>query len=224
MSLSVIVQPGIQFIDGETPINATTLNALATPNVTVSGTVGGDTSVQVDGVTIDQGGAGSSLQVKNGAIGATKLADLCVQTNKIENVAVTTAKINDLAVTTAKLADAVITPGKLADGVITPNKVDWSGAAISGAAPTVDWTTGLTHSLTTSGTTTITHSGGLDGQSLILAVTYSGAHTLTWAVPGGTTLKWKDGAAPVSSGAGKVDVFCFLRIGTVYYATVVKNF
>ena len=103
MALTVTVKPGATVIDGVTPLNAATLNALAVPTVSVSGTIGGDTSVAVDGTTIDQGGAGSSLQVVDGGIGTDKLADSAVTADKLASDAVETVKIKDANVTAAKL-------------------------------------------------------------------------------------------------------------------------
>ncbi|HRS29503.1 MAG TPA: hypothetical protein P5255_14695 [Phycisphaerae bacterium] len=106
MALTVTVKPGATVIDGVTPLNAATLNALAVPTVSVSGTIGGDTSVAVDGTTIDQGGAGSSLQVVDGGISNAKLADGSVNAGKLASNAVEAAKIKDGNVTAAKLDDA----------------------------------------------------------------------------------------------------------------------
>lgn len=75
MALTVTVTPGLVAVDGETAIDAATLNALASPTVQVSGTIGGSTSVAVDNLTIDQAGSGSSLQVKDGGITAAKLIE-----------------------------------------------------------------------------------------------------------------------------------------------------
>ena len=75
MALTVTVTPGLVPVDGTTPINAATLLAMASPTVEVTGTIGGSTSVSVDNTTIDQGGAGSSLQVVDLGITPAKLSE-----------------------------------------------------------------------------------------------------------------------------------------------------
>src|SRR5574343_353302 len=112
MALNVTVKPGITVVDGVTPINAATLNALGNPTVEVTGTVAGSTSVGGDGVTIDQGGTGSTIRVIPGGITATQLGA----------GAVTETKIGAEAVSFAKLGlDAFVAPSALAQGLVVQN-------------------------------------------------------------------------------------------------------
>jgi hypothetical protein len=69
------------FVDGGTPLNAATLNALANPSVTISGTAEGTASISLDGVTVENGSSG--LQIKDGGVGTTKLAATSVMAAKL---------------------------------------------------------------------------------------------------------------------------------------------
>lgn len=91
-----------------TDANVTTAK-IADANVTAA-----KLATVTDGVTLDQLGTGSTLEIKSGGVGATQLASNAVTTAKITDANVTTAKIADGNVTTAKLADASVTDAKLA--------------------------------------------------------------------------------------------------------------
>ncbi len=225
MAITATVVPGVVIEDGVTPLNAATLNLLGSPTVSVTGNWSGVSSVAVDNATIDVGGAGGSLRVKDGAITAAKLASLAVQSGNIDAGAVTVGKIGALAVDSGKLADGAVTAGKIAAGAVTAAAVDWSGGTLAATVtPSLDWSLGLTYTMTTTGNTTITFLNGVDGQSVLLAVVMSGSHTLTWVLPSATYLKWKEGAAPTPSASGKTDIYSFVLIGATYYGAVVKNF
>ncbi len=60
----------------------------------------------------------------NGAVTEDKLATQAVGTTKIANMAVTTVKLDDQAVTTPKIANANVTTEKLADGAVTEEKLE----------------------------------------------------------------------------------------------------
>lgn len=126
MALTVTVTPGLVAVDGETPINAATLNALSSPTVQVSGTIGGSTSVSVDNLTINQSGAGSSLQVINAAITPTKLSgDARFDINQYASASISGAA--DAEVYTLTLSPA---PALYSDGMTVKFRAE---SAISGA-------------------------------------------------------------------------------------------
>ena len=60
----------------------------------------------------------------NGAVTEDKLATQAVGTTKIANKAVTTEKLDDQAVTTPKIADANVTTEKIANGAVTEEKLE----------------------------------------------------------------------------------------------------
>lgn len=126
MALTVTVTPGLIAVDGETPINAATLNALSNPTVQVSGTIGGSTSVSVDNLTINQSGAGSSLQVMNAGITPTKLsAEARFDVNQYASASISGAA--DAEIYTLTLSPA---PASYSDGMTVKFR---AATAISGA-------------------------------------------------------------------------------------------
>jgi hypothetical protein len=103
---------------------------------------------------------------------------------------------------------------------LTGARIDSHYGAITtdtdGATVTFDF--GLTdkHLVTLGGNRTLAISGGFDGQTMLLILKQdaTGSRTVTWW----SSITWPGGAAPtLSTGAGKIDVFSFLRTATGAY-------
>jgi hypothetical protein len=174
MALSVTVTPGTTVVDGTTPLNAATLNAIATPTVSVTGTIGGSTSVSVDGITIDQGGAGSSLQVVDAGVTATKLAatlNLASKTVTLPATSVTAAMLAatlDLSTKTVTLPATSVTAAMLAATLDLSAKTVTLGNTTVGVLTKASAGAHLAHGSATyaSGTVTVSTSdpsGGSNG-------------------------------------------------------------
>lgn len=83
-------------------------------------------------------------------------------------------------------------------------------APAAGTAFTISLATDTVHAIETSGNATITLPAPAAGKSFQLQITYGGAHSITWAVTGGSTIGWPAGTAPTpTSTNGKIDVFNF---------------
>ena len=85
----------------------------------------------------------------------------------------------------------------------------------SGAADTIDWTTGLKHKSTLTANCTYTFTAPVGPCNMILRVIQdvTGSRTVTWP----TTVKWPGGTAPVlTTTANAIDLFAFYFDGTNY--------
>ena len=69
----------------------------------------------------------TGAQIKNTAIGSSKLADDAVATAKIADNAVSSAKIASSAITEAKLGSNAVTTAKISNTSVTAAKMDLSG-------------------------------------------------------------------------------------------------
>tara|TARA_R100000654_G_scaffold36217_1_gene61869 strand:- start:11309 stop:13228 length:1920 start_codon:yes stop_codon:yes gene_type:complete len=79
--------------------------------------------------------------------------------------------------------------------------------ALSGTTPTCNVNSAGGFSLTTSGNTTFTFSGGSSGyaQGFVLQVTAGGSHTLTWP----NSVDWAGGSAPDAPASGESNLYVF---------------
>lgn len=84
-------------------------------------------------------------------------------------------------------------------------------APAAGSTFTIDLANGTIQGLTTNANATVTLPAPAAGKGFQLQINYGGAHTLTWAVTGGSTIGWPGGKTPAAtSAAGKTDVFNFI--------------
>ena len=93
----------------------------------------------------------------------------------------------------------------------------------SGAADTIDWTTGNKHRsrLTANVTYTFTAPNGPTNLVLRLVQDATGNRTATWPA----AVKWSNGAPPtLSTGANDVDIASFYFDGTNYYGAVALDY
>ncbi len=81
--------------------------------------IGNNISLLYDNVTLDAGGAGTSLEVKAGGVGTTQLANTAVTTAKIANNAVTATQIANNTITATQIANNTITAIQIANNTIT---------------------------------------------------------------------------------------------------------
>jgi len=79
----------------------------------------------------------------------------------------------------------------------------------AGSSFTVDLSTGTVQGYTTNANTTVTLPTPAAGKSFQVQIAYGGAHTLTWAVTGGSAIGWPATAPAASAASGKTDVFNF---------------
>lgn len=88
------------------------------------------------------------------------------------------------------------------------------------AASAIDWSAASTFTKTLSANTTFTFSNATDGQTIVVALTNTASnYTVTWP-----TVSWTGGAAPTQTIGAKTDVYTIIKIGSVYYGSVVQNF
>lgn len=86
-------------------------------------------------------------------------------------------------------------------------------APSAGTAFTVDLTNGSLQNFTTSNNVTITLPAPAAGKSVLIAISYGGTHTVTWAVTGGSSIRWAGGSAPTATSVNaKRDKYSFVCI------------
>lgn len=125
--------------------------------------------------------------------------------------------IKDLGVTTGKINTGAVTTSKIADAAVTPAKDTIAAATIS--ALNIDWSTAKVFEKTVTSNDTFTFSNTLDGQTIVVALTASGANrTVTFP-----TARWRGGVAQSQIISGTTNVYTFVRIGSNIYASVVDN-
>lgn len=109
--------------------------------------------------------------------------------------------------------------GKTLTNPTVTNYVETVNALGAGSAFSPSLANGTVITLSTNANATVTLPASVAGKSYIVIVTYGGAHTLGWA--GGSTLKWRNGSAPVPTAVnGKIDIFSFFCDGTNTYGAV----
>lgn len=85
----------------------------------------------------------------------------------------------------------------------------------AGTAFTIDPSQGSIFRCPTTGNATITLPASVDGISLTVEVAYGGAHTVTFNITGGATVKWVAGSQPSPTSVnGKRDDYVFVQDGT----------
>jgi hypothetical protein len=100
------------------------------------------------------------------------------------------------------------TGGTLTGAIITGYTETYQ-APVAGSAVSPDIALGTLIELATTTNCTVTLPAAVAGKSYTIAVTFGGAHTLTFN--GGTAIRWAEGGtAPTTTGvAGKIDLFVF---------------
>ncbi len=81
----------------------------------------------------------------------------------------------------------------------------------------IDWSAASVFKKTLTGNSTFTFSNSSDGQSIVVALTNTGAFTATWP-----TVAWANGIPPVQT-TGRTDMYTFTKITTLFYGTAVQN-
>lgn len=113
---------------------------------------------------------------------------------------------------------------KLAGGTLTGSLVlkgfsEKSTSVTGTGAVSLDMNSGNTFPINLTGNITgfTLTNAPTDSFSITMFITQTGAFTVTWNI-GGVTVKWAGGTAPaVTTTANKTDVFCFTKIGAVWY-------
>lgn len=83
----------------------------------------------------------------------------------------------------------------------------------------IDWRVGSVFSKTLAANSTFTFSNVADGNVIVVALTNTTSNfTVTWP-----TVKWAGGVAPVQTVGAKIDVYTFIRVGSVTIGSVVQN-
>lgn len=89
-------------------------------------------------------------------------------------------------------------------------------ASVTPGALAIDWSAGQVFTKTISGNSTFTFTNSVDGETIILILTTTGAFTATFP-----TTKWPGGSQPVQTSTG-TDVYTFIKTGSTFYASVVQ--
>lgn len=85
----------------------------------------------------------------------------------------------------------------------------------------INWSVAQTFSKTLAANSTFTFSNVTDGRTIAVAITNTaGNFTVTFPA----SVKWAGGTQPVQTVGAKVDVWTFVRVGSVTYGSVVANF
>lgn len=123
--------------------------------------------------------------------------------------------IKDLRVTNSETVKSPATVTEEA-GV---KKIPRPSVAIS--ALDIDWRVGNVFAKTLAANSTFTFSNVADGNTVVVALTNTASNfTVTWPA----TVKWSGGTQPVQTVGAKIDVWTFVRVGSVTYGSVVQNF
>jgi hypothetical protein len=102
-----------------------------------------------------------------------------------------------------------------------PNaRVNLRNASQAPAALDINWSLSDNFYETINANTAFTFSNMQDGLSNMVAVASTGAYTVSWPA----AVKWPTGVVPVHSGAGKTDVYAFVRINGVTYGSIVQDY
>ena len=84
-------------------------------------------------------------------------------------------------------------------------------APSAGSAFTVDLANGSLQNFTTNNNVTITLPAPAAGKSVLIAITYGGTHTVSWAVTGGSSIRWTNNTIPTATSANtKRDKYSFV--------------
>lgn len=93
--------------------------------------------------------------------------------------------------------------------------------AVAISALDIDWRVGNVFSKTLAANSTFTFSNVADGTTIVVSLTNTASnYTVTWPA----AVKWSGGTQPTQTVGAKVDVWTFIRVGSVTYGSVVSNF
>lgn len=123
--------------------------------------------------------------------------------------------IKDLRVTNSETVKSPATVTHEAGVKVVPRPT----VAIS--ALDIDWRVGNVFSKTLAANSTFTFSNVADGNTIVVALTNT-ASNFTVTFP--ATVKWSGGTQPVQTVGAKADVYCFVKVGSVVYGSVVQNY
>lgn len=98
--------------------------------------------------------------------------------------------------------------------IVQPNG---TGSTSAVSASDIDWSKSGVYSKTIVANATFTFSNTSDGLIITVAVTNSGAYTVTWP-----TVKWPGGIVPTQTVSG-TDVYTFVKVGSVIYGTALQS-
>jgi hypothetical protein len=140
-------------------------------------------------------------------------------------MATTNATLATLSALTT--ASALATVGTIGTGtwqgtVIAPTYNTSAPVALteSAGASTITWTSGNLFTLTLNANLTISFSGAISGQTIIVRLTNTSSnYTVTWP-----SMKWPNGSAPTQTIGAHTDVYTIFYDGTNYYGNAVQNF
>lgn len=245
MALYVTVTRGADAKD-DTVIDAEFLNLLGQPIVEIRGTLDGEGAVSISDGSIttaklaDATGESSgvtlgklahmpaySLRGNNSAISAAPQNLTKTQARALLEVEADNATVEHSS-GTLRVKDAGVAAAKLAPLAVTSPKLDLRPpTTVTNNTATLTVADGLTFNCepTNDATYTIAFGDNDDGKSVLVRVKSPGEYTLTFAVSGGLTLRWRT-AEPItpSTVAGHVDLVLFTRIGDNVYAAAVHGF
>lgn len=108
-------------------------------------------------------------------------------------------------------------------GKVGQNKLTWETrtATIASGLTAIDGQVAAAWYLDLTANVTALSVSLADGQTVTLAVKQTGAFTMAYD----SSIKWSGGLKPtVSTTVGVVDVFTFVKVGGIIYATVIQNF
>lgn len=84
----------------------------------------------------------------------------------------------------------------------------------------INWSIAQTFKKTLAANSTFTFSNATDGRTIVVVLTNTGSNwTVTWP-----TVKWAGNVAPTQTIGAKQDVYCFVKVGSDIYGSVVANF
>lgn len=84
----------------------------------------------------------------------------------------------------------------------------------------INWSIAQTFKKTLAADSTFTFSNATDGRTIVVALTNTASnYTVTWP-----TVKWAGNVAPTQTIGAKQDVYCFVKIGSDIYGSVIANF
>lgn len=198
--LRVRLLPGYQLAESEV-LTREILNLIARPAVTLEGLVGTET------------------------LGAGAVAEVNLAAN-----AVSAAKLKaDVIESGGGLAlDGTSNALEIADDGVTPAKTLYGDVAVTSAAGAadIDWSLGSTFHIELTENTAFTFSNAKLGQGIVIAIKQpdpTGNYTVDFS--GVTGLVWKAGMSTVQTvTGGKVDLWGFIYVNSVYYGIVSHNF
>jgi hypothetical protein len=102
--------------------------------------------------------------------------------------------------------------------VQAPQVIFPPGSNTGTGAVTINWATSAMQTLAVDSNSTISFSGAVSGETLVVRATNANNYTLAWP-----TVDWGGSLVPVLTTGGGTDVFSILDFGGTFYGSVVQN-